>query len=179
MPARCVLHLHICRRELESMLSLDCKAEIESVSQLGDDFLTAAYIPDKMEQLRHAAEVGAAASAVATAAFDTPSNQPKQQSNGDPVVSGAAAAAAAGSAAPFAKPEPHAHSIPHASIFGELQLDKLPSLHGRASASSSSSSEFGSAFRSESIDDDDLLAAFDGATAATAGDAYEENQWFI
>jgi len=148
------------------MLSLDCKAELESVAQLGDEFLTASYIPDKMEQLRRVAQQrDDADDAQASRLPERP-----QQSGGS------AAHAAAAAAAPSMKLEPLAQPGHGSSIFGELQLDDEPTgLHhpGHAAAASAAVS------LSESMGDDgdnDEFAAFLGA--ASMADVDEGNQWF-
>lgn len=149
------------RRELESMLSLDCKAELESVSQLGDEFLTASYIPDKMEQLRRLAQQR---DKMSDAQASRPPERP-QQSGGSSVHASAAAA-------PSIKHEPLAHSAHGSSLFGELQADDEPAgLHQPAASASIS--------LSESMDDDgdsDVFASFLGA--ASTEDVDEKNQWF-
>jgi hypothetical protein len=147
------------------MLSLDCKAELESVSQLGDEFLTASYIPDQMEQLRRVAQQRDEMS-------DAQASRPAERMQ----QSGGSSVHAAAAAAPSIKHEPLAHSGHVLSLFGELQPDDEPAgIHqpGHAAAASASIS------LSEPMDDDgdsDVFAAFLGATSTEEVD--EANQWF-
>ena len=143
------------------MLSLDCKAELESVSQLGDEFLTASYIPDKMEQLRRLAQQRDEMS-------DAQASRPAERMQ----QSGGSSVHAAAAAAPSIKHEPLAHSGHGSSLFGELQPDDEPAgLHQPAASASISLSE-----SMDDDDDSDVFAAFLGA--ASTDDADEQNQWF-
>ena len=47
------------RSELESMLELDCKAEIESLSHVSEDYLTGRYIHEKKQRLQVEAQMRA------------------------------------------------------------------------------------------------------------------------
>lgn len=156
---------------MESMLSLDCKAEIESVAQLGDEFLTATYIPDKMEQLRRMAqERDDRRAADVQAGLSQPAPAEQLQSNADSFAHAAAAAA------PSIKHEPLAPLGHDSSIFGSLQADDAPAAaaphhfdHLAAASAPISRSE-------PPIDNDGLFAAFLGG--ASSADVDEENQWF-